>query len=169
VRKTKYTTLQHTATHCNSLQHTAAHCNTLPYPAIPYSTLHYTTLHHTATHVVLTGAVRFSRQNSLSNKVPRSPVSSSSYTSPTFESVPTSSAISSPVLMGLDMFIYSNVCACIYVGICTHIHAHTHTHTHTHTYIHLQVPQPLYPAATCPSQRLQPLLRRCHLYSGGGS
>ena len=73
VRKTKYTTLQHTATHCNTLQHTAISCHTLQHTAT-----HYTTLHHTATRVVLTGAVRFSRQKSLSNKVPRSPVSSSS-------------------------------------------------------------------------------------------
>jgi len=29
----RYSTLQHTAAHCNTLQHTATHCNTLPHTA----------------------------------------------------------------------------------------------------------------------------------------
>jgi len=51
-------TLQHTATHCNTLstlQHTAAHCNTLQHTATHCSTLQHTaaycsTLQHTAAH-----------------------------------------------------------------------------------------------------------------------
>jgi len=40
-----YSTLQHTATHCNTLQHTATHCNTLQHTAT-----HCNTLQHPATH-----------------------------------------------------------------------------------------------------------------------
>ena len=62
-----YSTLQHTATHCNTLQHTATHCNTLQHTATHCNTLspafcsssdlddmftwwHCNTLQHTATH-----------------------------------------------------------------------------------------------------------------------
>jgi len=41
-----YSTLQHTATHCNTLQHTATHCNTLQHTATHCNTLQQ----HTATH-----------------------------------------------------------------------------------------------------------------------
>ena len=47
-----YSTLQHTATHCNTLQYTATHCNTLQHAATHcntlYRSLQYTvTRHHT--------------------------------------------------------------------------------------------------------------------------
>ena len=50
-----YSTLQHTAPHCNTLQHTATHCNTLQYTAItrvciPFCKSDGNILHHTATH-----------------------------------------------------------------------------------------------------------------------
>ena len=38
----KGTTVEHTATHCNTLQHTATHCNTLQHTATHYT--HYTSL-----------------------------------------------------------------------------------------------------------------------------
>ena len=43
-----YSTLQHTATHCNTLQYTATHCNTLQHAATHCNTL-YRTLQHTVT------------------------------------------------------------------------------------------------------------------------
>ena len=42
---TRCNTLQRTATHCDTLQHAATHCNTLPHIAT-----HCNTLQHTATH-----------------------------------------------------------------------------------------------------------------------
>jgi len=44
-------TLQHTATHCNTLQHTATHCNILQHTATKDKTTHNTgnTMHHMAT------------------------------------------------------------------------------------------------------------------------
>jgi len=54
-----YSTLQHTATHCNTLQHTATHCDTLQHtatycstrsPVIQIIAAHCNTLQYTATH-----------------------------------------------------------------------------------------------------------------------